>query len=155
MPEYLTPGVYIQELPEGPRLISGVGTSSAVFIDVFPQGPVNKAVPVNSFAEFESVFGGLDTRSEAGFAIQQYYLNGGHSCWVIRVDDNGGAEAFVGDAAAQTGMYALEGIAPDIFNIMCIPAAANLDQNGFTAVISAAEKYCLDKRAFLIVDIPS
>ena len=56
--------------------------------------------------------------------------------------------------AAKTGMYALEGIAPNIFNIMCIPAAANLDSNGFTAVISAAEKYCSEKRAFLIVDIP-
>jgi phage tail sheath protein FI len=64
-------------------------------------------------------------------------------------------EAFVGDAAAQTGMYALEGIAPNLFNILCIPAAANLDQNGFIAVISAAEQYCLDKRAFLIVDILS
>ena len=45
-------------------------------------------------------------------------------------------------------MYALEGMAPNIFNIMCIPAAANLDQNSFATVISAAEKYCLEKRAF-------
>ena len=155
MPEYLAPGVYIQEPSNGPRLIHGVSTSSTAFIDIFPQGPVNKAVQVNSFAEFESVFGGAEALSEAGFAIQQYYLNGGGIAWVVRIDDNGGAEAFVGDAAAQTGIYALEGIAPNIFNLMCIPAAANLDQNGFTSVISAAEKYCAEKRAFLIVDVPS
>ena len=56
---------------------------------------------------------------------------------------------------AQTGMYALEGIAPDIFNILCVPAAANLDPKGFATVISAAAKYCCDKRAFLIIDPPS
>jgi uncharacterized protein len=162
MSEYLNPGVYVQEVPTGGHPIDGVSTSgtggtisSTVFIDIFQQGPLNKPVQVTSFAEFERAFGGLDARSEAGFAIQQYYLNGGRIAWVVRVDDNGGAEAFVGDAAAQTGMHALEGIAPNIFNIMCIPAAANLDQNSLTAVISAAEKYCSEKRAFLIVDIPS
>ena len=154
MAEYLNPGVYVQEVPTGAHPIDGVSTSSTVFIDIFQQGPLNKAVQVTSFAEFERAFGGLDARSEAGFAIQQYYLNGGRIAWVVRVDDDGGADAFVGDAAAQTGMYALEGIAPNIFDILCIPAAANLDQNSFTAVISAAEKYCLEKRAFLIVDIP-
>ena len=162
MAEYLSPGVYVQEVPTGGHPIDGVNTSatggttsSTVFIDIFRQGPLNKAVQVTSFAEFERAFGGLDARSEAGFAIQQYYLNGGRIAWVVRIDDNGGAEAFVGDAATQTGMYALEGIAPNIFNIMCLPAAANLDRNGFTTVISAAEKYCSEKRAFLIVDIPS
>ncbi|HVS81597.1 MAG TPA: phage tail sheath C-terminal domain-containing protein [Pyrinomonadaceae bacterium] len=160
--EYLAPGVYVQEVPTGGHPIEGVSTSgkggstsSTAFIDIFQQGPLNKAVQITSFAEFERAFGGLDARSEAGFAIQQYYLNGGRIAWVVRVDDNAGAEAIVGDTAAQTGMYALEGIAPNLFNILCIPAAANLDQNSFTAVVSAAEKYCLEKRAFLIVDIPS
>jgi phage tail sheath protein FI len=155
MPESLFPGVFIQESSDGPHRIEGVSTSSTVFIDIFQQGPLNKAVQVTSFAEFERAFGGLEAGSEASYAILQYFLNGGQIAWVIRVDDNGGAEAFVGDASAQTGMYALEGIAPSIFNIMCIPAAANLDQNGLTTVISAAEKYCSEKRAFLIVDIPS
>ncbi len=123
-------------------------------IDIFQQGPLNKALKTTSFAKFERTFGGLDACSEASYAIRQYYLNGGRVAWVVRVDD-AGAEKLTGDAAAQTGMYALEGIAPDIFNILCIPAAANLDQQSFAAVISAAEKYCRDKRAFLIVDIPS
>jgi hypothetical protein len=89
-------------------------------------------VQVTSFAEFERAFGGLEAGSEASYAILQYFLNGGQIAWVVRVDNNGGAEAIVGDAAAQTGMYALEGIAPNIFNILCIPAAANLDQKSFT-----------------------
>ena len=59
-----------------------------------------------------------------------------------------------GPNAIKNGLAALDGIAPFIFNILCIPAAANFDSGGFTAVVSAAEKYCEDKRAFFIIDIP-
>ncbi len=154
MPEYLAPGVYIEEVPSGVHPIEGVPTSRAAFIDIFQQGPLNKAMQVTSFAEFERAFGGLDAGSEASYAILQYFLNGGQIAWVVRVDGDLTAETIVGDPAAKTGMHALDGIAPSIFNIMSVPAAANLDQNSFAAVISAAEEYCLEKRAFLIVDIP-
>jgi len=71
------PGVYIQEIPSGVRTITGVATSITAFIGFFRRGPMNRAVQIFSFADFEREFGGLDRRSEASFAIQQYYLNGG------------------------------------------------------------------------------
>jgi len=154
MTEYSAPGVYIEEVPFKSRPIEGVPTSNTAFIDIFEQGPIGKAVKIECFADFERVFGGLHARSEASYAIRQNYLNGGRVAWVVRVDSPR-AKKLIGDPAAQTGMYALEGIAPDSFNILCIPAAANLDQKDFAAVISAAEKYCCDKRAFLIIDPPS
>ena len=154
MTEYLAPGVYIEEVPFKSHPIEGVPTSTAAFIDIFEEGPISKAVKIDCFADFERVFGGLHPRSEASYAIRQYYLNGGRVAWVVRVDDPSPGK-LTGDPAAQTGIYALEGIAPDIFNILCIPAAANLDQQGFASVISAADKYCCDKRAFLIIDPPS
>jgi uncharacterized protein len=154
MSEYLAPGVFIEEVPINAHPIDGVPTSSAAFIDIFQQGPLNKAMQVTSFAEFERAFGGLDAGSEASYGILQYFLNGGQRAWVVRVDGGATAETIVGDPAAKTGMHALDGIAPNIFNILCIPAAANLDQNSLTAVISAAEEYCSVKRALLIVDIP-
>src|SRR5215218_2485284 len=46
---------------------------------------MNRAVQVFSFADFERTFGGLDGRSEAGYAIQQFFLNGGSEAWVVRV----------------------------------------------------------------------
>lgn len=153
MTEYLAPGVYIEEIPFTGKPIEGVPTSTASFIDHFDRGPLVKPVKIKCYAEFEKVFGGLHPRSEASYAIHQYFLNGGRDAWVIRVDDPC-AEKLIGDPAAQTGIYALDGI-PDAFNILCIPAAANLDQQGFAAVISAAEKYCEHKRAFLIIDPPS
>src|SRR5581483_8786665 len=81
-------GVYIQEIPSGVHTITGVSTSNTAFIDFFPRGPVNQAVEINSFGDFQRIFGGLDARSEASYAIMQYYLNGGQKAFVIRVAPN-------------------------------------------------------------------
>jgi phage tail sheath protein FI len=67
------------------------------------------------------------------------------------VPDSG---ALIGNQANKTGIYALDAIAPDIFNIMCLPTAARLDSSNLSAVISEATAFCEAKRAFLIVDIP-
>lgn len=86
MPSTLTyPGVYIEEIPSGVRSIAGVSTSNTAFIGFFKRGPMNTAIRITSFSEFERVFGGLDQRSEASYAIQQYYLNGGQIAFVVRV----------------------------------------------------------------------
>jgi Bacteriophage tail sheath protein len=57
-----------------------------------------------------------------------------------------------GDPAAKRGIYALDEV--DIFNILCLPRAANLTAPETTSVISAAETFCEKKRAFLIIDLP-
>jgi phage tail sheath protein FI len=86
MPSALTyPGIYIEEIPSGVHPITGVSTSDTAFCDFFARGPVNAATRITSFADFQRQFGGLDTRSEASYAIQQFYLNGGQVAWVIRV----------------------------------------------------------------------
>ncbi len=78
------PGVYIEEIPSGVRTIVGVATSIGAFVDYFPQGPMNEAVEIFSYADFERIFGGLDTNSEASYAIQQFFLNGGTTAYVVR-----------------------------------------------------------------------
>ncbi len=79
------PGVYIEEIPSGVRTITGVSTSIAAFIDYFKRGPMNKAVQIFNFGDFERMFGGLDALSEASYAIQQFFLNGGSQAYVVRV----------------------------------------------------------------------
>jgi uncharacterized protein len=78
------PGVYIEEIPSGVRTITGVSTAIGAFVDFFSRGPMNQAVEVFSFADFERQFGGLDLRSEGSYAIQQFFLNGGTAAWVVR-----------------------------------------------------------------------
>ena len=79
------PGVYIEEVPSGVRTIAGVATSIGAFVDRFRRGAVDEAVQIFSFADFEREFGGLDAGSDASYAIQQFYLNGGTEAWVVRV----------------------------------------------------------------------
>ncbi|MDR3415526.1 MAG: phage tail sheath subtilisin-like domain-containing protein [Nevskia sp.] len=94
------PGVYIQEVPSGVRTIASVATSIAAFVDFFPSGPLNEASEIFSFADFESQFGGLDTRSEASYAIQQFFLNGGSAAYVVRVTSGTPANAAIAAAIA-------------------------------------------------------
>jgi phage tail sheath protein FI len=87
VPAALTyPGVYVEEIRSSVRTITGVATSVAAFVDFFKKGPTDppKAVRIFSFADFERQFGGLDTRSEASYAIQQFLLNGGTEAYVVR-----------------------------------------------------------------------
>ncbi len=86
MPQQLgAPGVYIEEIPSGRRVIRSVATSIGAFVDFFREGPMNEPVQVFGVGDFGRVFGGQDTRSEASFAIPQFFLNGGPQAWVIRV----------------------------------------------------------------------
>lgn len=60
----------------------------------------------------------------------------------------------------STGIYALDAIAPQIFNIMCIPEAAAMNSGSaarrgtMAAIYQAAYAYCAARDAFLIVDPP-
>src|SRR5271156_5745441 len=100
------PGVYIEEIPSGVSTIVGVATSIGAFVDYFPQGPMNTPVQIFSFADFERQFGGLDTNSEASYAIQQFFLNGGTEAYVVRVTSATAANAA---AAAAIGMASSAG----------------------------------------------
>lgn len=79
------PGVYVEEVPSGVRTIVGVATSIAAFIGRAKRGEVNKAITINSFADYERTFGGLDLNSKMGFAVRDFYLNGGSQAVIVRL----------------------------------------------------------------------
>lgn len=89
------PGVYIEEAPTGTRTIVGVASSIAAFVGYTPRGLDNRPYRVNTFADFERAFGGLDTESELGYAVQQFFLNGGTDAYVVRVPKNDAAGASI------------------------------------------------------------
>jgi phage tail sheath protein FI len=90
LPTY--PGIYIQELASGVRTITGVATSITAFIGRALRGLSDRPVRVQSFAEYERAFGGLWARSQMGYAVRQYFLNGGTDALIVRVH-NGAAAA--------------------------------------------------------------
>ncbi|MFB3764648.1 MAG: phage tail sheath family protein [Methanotrichaceae archaeon] len=86
MPASLTyPGVYIEEVSSGVRSITGVSTSVTAFVGYTPKGSVNKATKVFNFGEFESQFGELSRENELGYAVRQFFFNGGSEAWIVRV----------------------------------------------------------------------
>jgi phage tail sheath protein FI len=85
MSAFTYPGVYIQELPSSVHTITGVATSIAAFVGWAPMGPTNEAVLVESWSDFQNQFGGLDQRSLLGYAVNQFFGNGGSQAYIVRV----------------------------------------------------------------------
>jgi len=92
------PGVYIEEVPSGVRTITGVATSITAFIGRALGGPVNIVTRVQSYADFERLFGGLWTESTMSYAVRHFFQHGGSDALVIRV--------FNPDVAALAGPVA-------------------------------------------------
>ncbi len=82
------PGVYVQEIPSGVRTIVGVSTSVTAFAGSAKRGPINKAIHILSYSDFERRFGGLFEDSEMSYAVRQFFSNGGSDAWVVRVAKN-------------------------------------------------------------------
>src|SRR5260221_6173118 len=101
------PGVYIEELPSGVHTITGVATSITAFIGRALRGPVNKAMTIESFADFERIFGGLWLESTLGHAVKDFYLNGGSQAVIVRLY----SPYFVTLAASQAARTAAQGVA--------------------------------------------
>ena len=86
MPVILTyPGIYIEEVPSGVRTITGVATSITAFVGSAPRGPVNEPTTINSFADYERMFGGLSLDSTMSYAVRGFYLNGGSQAVIVRL----------------------------------------------------------------------
>lgn len=96
------PGVYIEEVPSGVRTITGVATSITAFVGRTLRGPVDEPYTINSYGDFERVFGGLWTGSRLGYAVRDFYLNGGSQAIILRLFKPSEGEQKVIKAAADT-----------------------------------------------------
>ena len=56
MPEYLSPGVYVEEVPSGPRPIEGVGTSTTGIVALTERGPITPRL-VTNWGEYRRWYG--------------------------------------------------------------------------------------------------
>jgi Bacteriophage tail sheath protein len=92
----LHPGVYIEEVSSGVRTITGVATSIALFIGWAPKGPVDRAMRITNFSDYERAYGGLHTDSPLSYGVRHFFANGGSDAYILRVVDTTpgtGAEA--------------------------------------------------------------
>jgi phage tail sheath protein FI len=115
MPQYLSPGVYVEEVEAGSRPIEGVGTAVAAFVGLAARGPANTPTLVTNWSQFTSTFGEFIEHSYLAHAVYGYFLNGGGAAYVVRVGADGAmpaAQAELGSAkdksAATYRVTALE-----------------------------------------------
>jgi uncharacterized protein len=94
MPEYLAPGVYIEEVSYRAKSIEGVSTSTAGFVGAARYGPTQgEPELITSFAQFERVYGGLEPLRYGhdtlpnflAHAVRAFFENGGRRLYVARV----------------------------------------------------------------------
>jgi phage tail sheath protein FI len=98
MPSNLTfPGVYIEEIPSGVRTIVGVATSITAFIGRALRGPTDEPIVINNYGDFERIFGGLWVESSLGYAVRDFYLNGGSQAIIVRLAEGAAPAQIVAD----------------------------------------------------------
>ena len=92
MPEYLAPGVYVEEVPSGSKPIEGASTSTAAMVGMTQRGPVNVPTLVTSFGSFARTFGGKlhpdlfsDGRDALPYAAEGFFTNGGSRVFITRI----------------------------------------------------------------------
>src|SRR5262252_1585437 len=89
MPQYLSPGVYVEEVPAGSRPIEGVGTAVAAFVGLATKGPFNEPTLVTNWSQFVQNFGEFNDGSYLAHAVYGFFLNGGGKCYVVRIGGSG------------------------------------------------------------------
>ncbi len=86
------PGVYVEELSSGVCSVAALPTSITAFFGRALRGltdlyDVPDQVPavINSYADYESLFGGLWTESAMSYAVRDFYRNGGGQALIARL----------------------------------------------------------------------
>jgi uncharacterized protein len=85
VPEYIHPGLFVEEVPLGGTSIEGVSTSTAGFLGATAIGPAESPVLVASVAEFERIFGG---ECRLWQSARAFFAQGGTRLFVQRVVDD-------------------------------------------------------------------
>jgi len=97
MPEYLSPGVYVEEVDTGPRPIEATNTSTAVFVGFTEKAEnvrvvdgerivtdlTNRPTYVTNWIQYTQNFGGLVDGAYLPLAVQGFFSNGGTKCYIV------------------------------------------------------------------------
>ena len=166
MAEYLTPGVYMEELDSGNKPMEGVGTSTAGFVGMAQKGPIEGPPQlVTSFADFRRIYGGYLSANEysdyryLAYAVEHYFVNGGSRAYIMRVapvdGSNGSALSMTADdfigvdngEGKRTGLQSF--VDNDVVSIISVPGVT--DPNVQRALVAHCENLA---SRFAVLDVP-
>lgn len=147
MPEYLAPGVFVEEVSFRGKAIEGVGTSTAAFVGPCRFGPISgEPSLLTSFTEFERIYGGLDklnfddqdtTHNYIAQAVRAFFEEGGRRLYVARtylsLDGNDGIARWESSNSllddSQANLIKLKARYPGAAGEFSVTFTINLGQN--------------------------
>jgi phage tail sheath protein FI len=144
MAEYLSPGVYVEEVESGARPIEAVGTSTAGFVGQAPKADarVNEAVAVTNWTQFRTLYAGdTDKSTPLAQAVLGFFLNGGARAYIV---NTGKEDAITGNGK---GLEVLE----KLDDVAMIAAPGKTDAKSYDALLASAEN---TGDRFAILDSP-
>lgn len=161
MPDYKSPGVYVEEVSSGNKPIESVSSSVAGFLGEGAVGPLNEPVPLANWAQFTKHFGGFEHSPFLAHSIYQWFANGGGLCFVSlvgRPDDPNDASKkgvskaglFIGEDAGPGKRSGLHAFNP-IRDISLVVAPGQSDPAIHDAVLTHCE---VMRDRFAILDCP-
>src|SRR5689334_9956751 len=126
MPTYLTPGVYVEEVPSANKPIEGVSTSIAAFVGLAPGGPVNTPMRISNWTQFAKIYGDPNEPDNGPFmegaylahSVYGFFQNGGSLCWIVRVGDDGGSNG--AGASARAALPAAADAAVETYSAVAL-----------------------------------
>ena len=128
------------------RPIEAVGTSTAAFVGLAPEGPTDDPVGVDVDewgTDEDAIWGALHAGSLRP-ALRSFFENGGRSAIGVRVED-------AGLEGVTSGLEALDRV--DLVNLLVLPAES-ADQEDARAIVAEAAAFGERRRAILLVDPP-
>ncbi len=176
MSNFLTPGVYTEEVATLPPSVADVSTAVPAFIGYTEQAMrnsksvTNQAVRISTFLEFKEIYGSADTTAisvavddndaiqtvsvtppqhSLYYAMDLYFKNGGGDCYIISV---GSYRDAYNKTNFLNGLEALK--KEDEPTLIVMGEAAKLPSADYTEVCQTALEQCAElKDRFCIFDI--
>lgn len=93
MPSYLTPGVYVEEVPSGQATLSAGPTAVAAFVGFTERHPTDDPADpeglrprlVTSWTQYEALYGGFTPGAMLPHSVYGFFNNGGGMAYIVRV----------------------------------------------------------------------
>jgi uncharacterized protein len=133
MPDYLYPGVYVEEMDTGNKPIEGVSTSTVGFLGIAERGPLQPTL-ITCFSDFTNAFGSYISDAMGdhylAYAVEGFFQNGGQLCFVMRVAASASTSASL---ISSDGGMTVTAIGPGAWgnNIVVQTAPAGLQSNPY------------------------
>jgi phage tail sheath protein FI len=145
VPDYIYPGVYVEESDPGVHPISGVSTSIAAFVG-FAQAGRLAPTPITSFAEYAQIFDGFAPEEYLAHAVQGFFQNGGVRCYVLSLpreikSDVSESNQSAVDITSPAGNLLVPLDALDEISIVCGP-----DEHAVAGMTAALVAHCEQHR---------